>query len=357
MPTANDTPSLSAPLTIQVQPALSVSIDPAAGCRAPWNPGSRSGAAWNVELGHPIICAVAVHDALAPTHPAVQGLTLGWKQDAASGLPQFDCFTNNSYPTLNSCVPPSTTYACTTDVTGTCAVIFRESPANNGDAMAIPTALPPITLTTSVYPTDIPTDNLATALVKITPPNNPHETGVILDCSRISGTVTLDPPMSMLVPAHTTGRYVNTLNGVQVQGGPATLSCTIVVFDASATADFDVSPPPCNQSSTNPDLSVTGDGCNPDDEDSYPPFGVVTLGSQTCNLSLNGHPTQLPALFAGEPEYATSCQVILNIPAGPPGTNVQYPLNYLGEAPHAGPAVPHAYSNVPPFTTFTVDYQ
>jgi hypothetical protein len=355
-PAANEAPSVSNQLTIQVQPALTVSIDPSAGCRAPWSPGSRTGAAWNVELGHPIACTLTVQDALAPTHPPVQGITMSWQHDASSGSPLFNCFTNNNYPALNACAPPSATgYTCTTDSTGACVVIFREDPANNGDAMAIPTAMRAIDLTASVYPTDIPTDNAATAQVKITPPRNDHPAGVIIDCARISGAVSFNST-SMLVPGRTAGRYVNTLSGVAVQGGPAVLTCTLVVFDASATANFDMSPPACNQSITNPDLSVTGDGCNPDDEDSYPPFGAVTLGSQSCSPSLSGHPTQLPLLIRGEPEYATSCTVTLNLPAAAKGTNVQYPVSYAGEAPYAGSSVPHTYANTPAFAMFTIDY-
>jgi hypothetical protein len=309
-------------------------------------------------MGHPIICTVTVHDALAPGHPPVQGLTMPWSNDAASGVPLFNCFTNNSYTVLGSCAPPSPAYTCTTLPSGACSVIFRENPANVGDAMAIPTALPPINLTTRVYPTDIPTDNAATAQVKITAPKNDHPAGVIVNCQPVSGSVTIGGPVAMPVPGRTGGRFVQTLSGVQVRGGPATVACTIVVFDASATADFDYSPPPCNQSITNPDTSVTGDGCNPDDEDSYPPYGMVNLGPQSCNLNLGAPPALLPPpRFSGEPQYASSCTVPLNIPAGAPGSSVQYPLQYLGEAGHAGPAFPHTDANVSPFDNLTVTYQ
>jgi hypothetical protein len=361
--TDHGTPTAVPSYTLVVQPAVTVAIDPTAGCRVRW---TGTAPPWNVEIGHPVICTVSVQD--SSSH-AINGAVVDWHATpivvagTPIGAPTFTCFTNDSYAGLQNCQKPAPSYSCTTDATGTCSVIFREYPASDGDTLKIPGK--PVTLSAVAFPTDNPAEHVATAQLTIAAPGSDHGAGFSVDCATavppVGGTVKY---VSTTWPvANRTNRSVPSLAEIHVKGPgatpTATVTCTVVVYDPSASASFDGPPLTCTNS------GGPGDPCNPDDQDSYSPFGYASLQQVpspppappppllTCpnpGLTAQPHPVNMLPLYDGQPEYASACQIVLTL-SGPVGSSVGYTAQYSGES--VPPAIrQHAPAASPSFTVF-----
>ena len=325
-------PSSASPYPILVQPRVDVKVNPSADCAVPW-----TNTPAHVEIGHPIICTVSVTD--HTTHAAMSNAQVTWHADPIPGpigAPLFTCFSNNSAAALNGCPTPASTYPCVTDATGTCKIVFRYFPTSDADTISIPGKT--VTVTATAFPTDQSSDNLATASVTIGRAQSDHGAGFSVSCAWITGgSVTSDPPVGWPVPNYST-RVVSSLSTLHVHsgGGPvatATVTCTVVVFDPSASASLDI-PSPCVYSGP-----LSPDPCNVDYEDSYVPFGSASLhdsvgGAYACpvaGLTWQPHPSNLPPLLQGESEFATSCQMTLTL-SGNVGTSTTMWATYDGES-------------------------
>jgi hypothetical protein len=341
LPTDNVHLAAGAPLpSLQIRVYVpDVVISTSAGCSVPWT--SASGPTWNVEIGHPVLCTASVTDDI--THQNLAGVLLKWTSSPVLGNPLFTCFTNFSFATLNACQPPAQTYLCTTDSSGMCKIIFRDYPAIESDTRNVPNNNIKLKASAPIFATPPIGINSSTAQVKIVQPQSDHGTGFSVDCQNLTPNVTFSRT-SWQVPQRDVNRTVTSLGTIHVHAGAAptangSVTCTVVVYDPSASASFDVTPPACTNSGPTPpgDPSAL---CNPDEEDSYPPFGdagLVDSGGHTwpcaSGLQISGHPVNMPALFTGEPEYASACQIIISATdlQGAVGTSFNLWAYYNGE--------------------------
>jgi hypothetical protein len=346
LPQSNHLVSQSPPGSLTLLPYLDITN----ACNAPLSQSTSQ-----VEMGHPVVCIATIKDHFSHT-PVSTSIT--WTSStSAPGAQLFNCFTSYpvpsaspsqaaaSYTMLQGCSPPTLgSYSCTTDVTfGTCGVVFRLDPTNSGDAQAMVAKTLTIQAATDPLNAAPPTPPFT-----ITRPLNGHPVGFSVGpCTGITGNVTFDPLTTWPVPART-NRTVPAVSIIHVHGGGAVasaqVSCQVVVADTSLTAAFDGQPPAC----TNPPNPPV-DPCNIDYQDSYPPFGqarIVDAGSGTVwgacgasGLTWSGIHGYMPPLVGGEPEYSSSCQMILNL-SGPVGTDVEMGVVYDGEG-LPFPAQPH----------------
>jgi hypothetical protein len=322
--------STSNPSVQFVVHAIDVVIDQSTGCNIPWTPPQ---APWRVEIGHPAICTATALDHTSHQKVTDAPADLTWTNNSSALMPLFTCFTHNNYAALNGCQPPATTYTCTTDTSGTCSVVFREYPANDVDALSLPGST--ITLTAANL-LGGPGVNSATAQVQILQPTSDHGSGFSVDCQSAAG-VSYDPA-TWPDPIRGLARGVPSVGTIHVLGATApALTCTVVVYDPSASASFDT-PPPC------PNVASPTLGCNADDQDSYPPFGDAGLADSSGHtwfcpgpgLNTSSHPVNMPTLYTGQPEYASKCQVTipagqLQAPTGPLPSQINLYVFYNGE--------------------------
>lgn len=368
--------------------ALSAPGSPGSPCKNPWKTYT------DVEIGHPLDCALNVTDHFVHTpSPGVAISLSATPPNGTNGDPSFACFSNNSYVFALGCPPPAPTMTCTTDAAGQCRFVYRRAyDASKGGVMTDQIAA------TATVPGlgGFSQSSIAGAMPVVV--RNPeenfgaidgHPTGTFVQCAPASGFTFLDDaahaarvqdlvvntPSSRqnenwVVARFQTARQIHHPGGVL-----APVTCTAIVFDGDPNPIFDANPPGPAGCGSDPVSGAAPEFCNPDTAMAHAPMGFVAFNDPTgtttfgtCQLGHSGsrptslsNPVTVPAATIpiggwpiGQAEYASWCPVTFNTSPGPypagntlPMTTTMH-VDYLQETSF-GPAVPpaHAISSSP----------
>ncbi len=278
-----------------------------------------------VEIGHPLRCTVTLTDLSSgsPVPAASKWVTWSTDNGASPGVAMFTCSTG--YPvTLNiwsdpvNCpqpaIPPigTASLACTTNVNGQCAVIYRRLFDSSGGGA--PLIAPPLTLQASMS-----TSPPYTKINVITAGTLHPTVAVPPVCVRKSGSAASTPLGTFVVG---NAKFQQTQE-IDITGGSATFDCTIIVIDASPNPALTYSKP-------------APDG-NPDRGEAHPPTGIVHVVINGTGYGCSGPLVRADMISApvlvtqafGQAPFASTCTV-LGVPmsGAVPSTEpliVQYP--------------------------------